>query len=131
MKPGGRWFVWAAFAAALAVALAWIPAFAGMTSDTGMTTDTGMTGEADEAKAPSSENLFKGMKWRLVGPFRGGRVLAVAGVPGDPLTYYFGAAGGGVWKSTNGGLDWTPLFDKQPVASIGAIAVAESDPNVV
>jgi photosystem II stability/assembly factor-like uncharacterized protein len=78
-----------------------------------------------------SESLFKGMKWRLVGPFRGGRVLAVTGVPGQPSIYYFGAVAGGVWKSTDGGGNWTPLFDKEAVSSIGAIAVAESDPNVI
>jgi photosystem II stability/assembly factor-like uncharacterized protein len=72
-----------------------------------------------------------GMKWRQVGPFRGGRVLAVAGVPGDPSTYYFGAVAGGIFKSTNGGMSWTPTFDHQSVSSIGAIAVADSDPNVI
>ena len=71
------------------------------------------------------------MTWRLVGPFRGGRVLAVAGVPGQPHTYYFGAAGGGVWKTTDDGLLWAPLFDQQPAQSIGAIAVSPSDPNVI
>ena len=71
------------------------------------------------------------MKWRQVGPFRGGRVLAVAGVPGDPNTYYFGAVAGGIFKSTNGGLSWTPTFDHQSISSIGAIAVADSDPNVL
>jgi photosystem II stability/assembly factor-like uncharacterized protein len=78
-----------------------------------------------------SESLLKGMQYRLVGPFRGGRVLAVAGVPGDPQTYYFGAAAGGVWKSIDGGAHWTPQFDKQDVASIGSIAVAPSDPNIL
>ena len=77
------------------------------------------------------ENSLKGMKWRLIGPFRGGRVLAVAGAPGDPNVYYFGAVAGGVWKTTNGGLTWAPVFDKEKVSSIGAIAVAESDPNVI
>src|SRR5215469_6378120 len=72
---------------------------------------------------------YGGMKWRLIGPFRGGRVLAVTGVPSQPNTYYFGATGGGVWKTTDGGLTWDPLFDKQSVSSIGAIAVADSDPN--
>jgi len=72
-----------------------------------------------------------GMKWRQIGPFRGGRVLAVAGVPGDPNTYYFGAVAGGIFKSTNGGLSWTPMFDHQSISSIGAIAVADSDPNVL
>jgi photosystem II stability/assembly factor-like uncharacterized protein len=71
------------------------------------------------------------MTWRLVGPFRGGRVLAVAGVPGQPHTYYFGAAGGGVWKTTNGGIVWTPIFDAQPVQSIGALAVAPSNPAII
>jgi photosystem II stability/assembly factor-like uncharacterized protein len=77
------------------------------------------------------QNTLKGMKWRLVGPFRGGRVLTVAGIASDPNTYYFGAVAGGVWKTTNGGLSWSPLFDKEPVSSIGSIAVAPSDPNVI
>ncbi|HTJ47056.1 MAG TPA: exo-alpha-sialidase [Kofleriaceae bacterium] len=83
------------------------------------------------AAAPVDPKLYSGLKWRNVGPYRGGRVLAVAGVPGDPQTYYFGGVAGGVWKSSNGGLSWTPVFDKQDIASIGAIAVAPSDPNVV
>ncbi len=77
------------------------------------------------------ESLFKGMKCRLIGPFRGGRVLAVTGIPGNPNVFYFGAVSGGVWKTVNGGSTWEPLFDKEPVSSIGAIAVAESDPNVI
>ncbi|MGD0869314.1 MAG: glycosyl hydrolase [Bryobacteraceae bacterium] len=77
------------------------------------------------------EALLKGMQYRLIGPFRGGRVLAVAGVAGDPQTYYFGAAAGGVWKSIDGGAHWTPQFDKEAVSSIGSIAVAPSDPNIV
>ena len=76
-------------------------------------------------------DTLKGMKWRLVGPFRGGRVLAVAGVAGDGNTFYFGSVAGGVWKTTSGGLQWTSIFDKEPVSSIGAIAVAPSDPNVI
>jgi photosystem II stability/assembly factor-like uncharacterized protein len=71
------------------------------------------------------------MQWRQVGPFRGGRALAVEGVPGEPGTYYFGAVAGGVWKTTDGGSNWTPLFDKEAISSIGAIAVAPSDHNVV
>ena len=55
--------------------------------------------------------LFSGMQWRLIGPFRGGRVTSVAGVSGEPNTYYFGTPGGGVWKSTNGGRVWRPIFD--------------------
>lgn len=77
------------------------------------------------------DDTLKGMKWRLVGPFRGGRVLAVTGIAGDPETYYFGSVAGGVWKTTDGGLVWTSIFDKEPVSSIGGIAVAPSDPNVI
>jgi len=65
---------------------------------------------------------FSAMQWRLIGPFRAGRVTAVAGVPGHPDTYYFGTPGGGVWKTTNSGQVWRPIFDSQPVASIGALA---------
>jgi photosystem II stability/assembly factor-like uncharacterized protein len=70
-------------------------------------------------------------RFRFVGPRIGNRVTAVAGVPGDPSTYYAGAASGGVWKSTDGGNRWIPVFDKQPVAAIGALAVAPSDPSTV
>src|SRR4030095_3007203 len=77
------------------------------------------------------EKLFNGMRWRQIGPFRGGRALAVEGVVGEPDTYYFGAVAGGIWKTTDGGANWTPLFDKQPISSIGAIAVAPSDHTVI
>src|SRR5579884_1692962 len=76
----------------------------------------------------SGDSSSKGIKWRSIGPYRGGRVLAVTGVAGDPYTFYFGGVAGGVWRSTNGGLKWTPLFDKEAVSSIGAIAVADSNP---
>lgn len=75
--------------------------------------------------------VFKGMKYRVIGPFRGGRSLTASGIPGDPTTYYFGATGGGVWKSTDGAITWTPVFDKEAVSSIGSLAVAPSDPNIV
>jgi photosystem II stability/assembly factor-like uncharacterized protein len=77
------------------------------------------------------ESLYSGLKWRLVGPFRGGRVEAVTGVQGDPNVYYFGAVAGGIWKTTNGGLTWQPIFDSEGVASIGALAVDPTDPKVV
>src|SRR5208282_398782 len=96
---------------------------------------------APAASAPSAKDgedekndgdpLFKGMKYRLIGPFRGGRSLTATGIPGDPTTYYFGATGGGVWKSTDGANTWSPIFDKDGAPSIGSIAVAQSDPNVV
>jgi photosystem II stability/assembly factor-like uncharacterized protein len=74
---------------------------------------------------------YGGMKWRLIGPFRGGRVITVAGVPSQPNTYYFGAVAGGVWRTIDGGNTWDPLFDKEAVSSIGAIAVSDSDPNIL
>ena len=77
-------------------------------------------------------SLFRALAWRPVGPFRGGRVTAVAGVLDQPRVYYMGATGGGVWKTTDGGLTWQATTDKDFTAgSIGAIAVAPSDPNVV
>ncbi|MDQ2818267.1 MAG: hypothetical protein M3T49_08710 [Candidatus Eremiobacteraeota bacterium] len=88
-------------------------------------------GAAAAKSAPSGGDLYSGMRWRLVGPFRGGRVLAVSGVANNPNLFYFGAVGGGVWKSTDAGGVWTPIFDGQPIASIGAIAVAPSDPNTI
>ncbi|HKT26324.1 MAG TPA: hypothetical protein VJR04_17070 [Terriglobales bacterium] len=86
---------------------------------------------SDQPKKEEEDPLFKGLSWRLVGPFRGGRVLAVTGSVGEPNTYYFGGVGGGVWKTTDGGITWTPMSDKEKFSSVGAIAVAESDPNVV
>jgi photosystem II stability/assembly factor-like uncharacterized protein len=74
---------------------------------------------------------MSGLKWRLIGPFRGGRAVAVAGVPGDSRTFYFGSVNGGVWKTTDAGTVWRPIFDGQPVGSIGAIAVAPSDPKTI
>jgi photosystem II stability/assembly factor-like uncharacterized protein len=76
-------------------------------------------------------SAYAGLRWRMVGPFRGGRANAASGVPGEPNTFYFGSVGGGVWKTTNSGRTWTPVFDSQSVASIGAIGVAPSSPNVV
>ena len=83
------------------------------------------------ASAQLDPQLYSGLKWRLIGPFRGGRTIADAGVPGQPDTFYFGGVNGGVWKTTNAGRTWTPIFDEVKVGSIGAIAVAPSDPNVI
>ncbi len=77
------------------------------------------------------QDLYSGLRWRLIGPFRGGRVNAVSGVPGQPNTFFYGSVGGGLWRSTNAGRTWLPVFDQQPVASIGAIAVSPSNPRVV
>ena len=78
-----------------------------------------------------SEDLYSAMKWRMIGPFRAGKVNAIAGVPGNSAVYYFGADGGGVWKTTDGGNVWKPIFDSQPVGSIGALALAPSNPNII
>src|SRR6185369_9163559 len=76
-------------------------------------------------------NLYAGLRWRMIGPFRAGRVNAVSGVNGQPDTFYFGSVGGGVWKTVNAGRTWLPIFDSANSASIGAIAVAPSNPNII
>src|SRR5258705_12512331 len=87
---------------------------------------------AQTSSAPGvPDSFFSAMEWRCIGPHRGGRVLAVSGVRGEPSTFYFGAVAGGVWKTSDAGHTWKPIFDSQPVASIGALAVSTSDPNVV
>ncbi len=85
-------------------------------------------GFAQRRMQPADDDNFR---FRFVGPAVGNRVAAIAGVAGDPSTYYAGAASGGIWKSTDGGNRWAPIFDKEPVAAIGALAVAPSDPNVI
>jgi photosystem II stability/assembly factor-like uncharacterized protein len=84
---------------------------------------------AQSSTSPTPD-VYSQLKWRYIGP-TGNRVTSVAGVPGDPLVYYAGAASGGIFKTIDGGIHWDPIFDDQPVASIGSIAVAPSDPNVV
>src|SRR5947209_8429565 len=76
-------------------------------------------------------DLYSGMRWRLIGPFRAGRVTAVAGILGRPAVYYMATPGGGVWKTTNGGLVWKPIFDDARVASVGALALAPSNPEII
>ncbi len=82
------------------------------------------------AQSPQ-RNTLGGMQYRLIGPFRGGRSLTATGIPGDPSTYYFGSTGGGVWKSVDGANTWKPVFDHEGSATIGSLAVAPSDPNIV
>src|SRR5437763_9175157 len=74
---------------------------------------------------------FAEMRWRMIGPFRGGRTVAAVGVRGQPNVFYIGVNNGGVWKTNDAGRIWTPIFDEQATGSIGAIAVAPSNPNIV
>src|SRR5438270_5074440 len=94
--------------------------------------ETPNSGDSNQSESTKpEEKAFKGMKYRMIGPFRGGRSLTAAGVPGDPTTYYFGATGGGVWKSTDGAMTWSSAFDKEGTSAIGSIAVANSNHNVL
>jgi photosystem II stability/assembly factor-like uncharacterized protein len=86
--------------------------------------------DKDKDEEKLGDPMFRGMRYRSIGPFRGGRSLTATGIPGDPTTYYFGATGG-VWKSTDGANTWLPVFDTDGAPSIGSIAVSISDPNVV
>jgi photosystem II stability/assembly factor-like uncharacterized protein len=93
--------------------------------------------DAKEPKAGSKASGLQdpqgieALQYRLIGPAWGGRATRAVGVPGDPRVYYAATAGGGVWKTVDGGVTWSPIFDEQPVSSIGSVAVAASDPNVV
>ena len=83
------------------------------------------------AHATVDPSLYQGLSWRLIGPFRGGRVLTVAGIPGDSRHFYFGAVDGGVWATADAGRTWQPIFDSEKVGSIGALALAPSDPKTI
>src|SRR5438874_455639 len=76
-------------------------------------------------------NLYAEMRWRMIGPFRGGRTVAALGVPGQPNVFYIGVNNGGVWRTTDFGHSWQSLFDSQPTQSIGALAISPSDPKII
>ena len=76
-------------------------------------------------------NLYQSMRWRMIGPFRAGRTVGAAGIASQPNVFYIGVNNGGVWKTTDAGRTWQPIFDDQPTGSIGDIAIAPSNPNVI
>src|ERR1051326_3971492 len=78
----------------------------------------------------STRDIMGSLRWRYIGP-TGNRVTTVAGIPGEPNIYYVGAASGGIWKTIDGGVHWEPIFDGQPVSSIGQLTVAPSDPKTI
>lgn len=84
-----------------------------------------------EAGPTFDQKWFGEMRWRCIGPFRGGRTVAISGVPHEPSVFYMAAVNGGVWKTTDFGNTWNPVFDDQPTGSVGALAVAPSDPRVI
>src|SRR5215510_1018846 len=86
--------------------------------------------QAQSSQTQTNPDVYSQLQFRYIGPV-GNRTTAVAGLPGNPYVYYVGAASGGVFKSTDGGIHWDPIFDDQLVSSIGSLAVAASDPNIV
>jgi photosystem II stability/assembly factor-like uncharacterized protein len=114
-----------------AMRIRFVGVFVGVVAVAGWLGGAVRAGAVPQAAVSFDPGLFKAMTWRNIGPQRGGRTKAASGVPSQPHTFYVGVVNGGVWKTTDAGRTWNPIFDDQPTGSIGAIAVAESDPNIV
>ncbi len=101
-------------------------------SSPGPLTAAAQTATPDTQPDAKPKGPFDGLAFRQIGPFRGGRVGAVTGVQSQPLTFYMGATGGGIWKTADGGMHWAPVADGQlKLGSVGAIAVADSNPHIL
>src|SRR5262249_51405612 len=92
---------------------------------------TAQVAQPQSARAQIDSRVYGGLRWRHIGPHRGGRTKAAAGIPNQPNVFYVGVVNGGVWKTADYGRTWVPIFDDQPTGSIGAIAIAPSDPSIM